>query len=257
MMMMDAPVTPPPDAPAPPTPDAATPDASAPDKPMPDASLQPDGATRDVPGADVGADAPGSDAPRDAMADRGADTGADAMASPCPGAMPPADYDLRCGCAMVGKVLCSGACSVDDTSCVPTGQYFTLSNQFLGDGRVLDTFGGPRPNNATMAMPGNSGSRWKITALGGGHYRLANQFLMDTRALESTPTGDRLFMGDSGMADVQAWRITGAGNGYFRIRSRSFGSERSLDTKPDGANDPVMNRTGDYSGQYWKLTRQP
>jgi hypothetical protein len=180
----------------------------------------------------------------------------DAPPSPCPGGPPPPDYDLPCGCATVGKVLCSGACSVDDKSCVPTGQFYFLSNQFLGDAKVLDTYGGDAPNNAFMNMPCCSGSNWKITATGDGYHRLTNMFLGDGRALETTPDGTRLFMGTAGSAQAQAWKITGAGNGYFRIRSRSLGDGRSLDTKNDAVNDPYMNDTGDFSGQYWKITRQ-
>jgi hypothetical protein len=131
-----------------------------------------------------------------------------------------------------------------------------FTNQFLGDAKVLDTYGGPAPNNAFMNMPGFSGSKWTITANGDGTYRLTNQFLGSERPLEATAEGGRLFMGMGASSSAQAWKITGAGDGYFRIRNQALGDGRSLDTKNDVMNDPFMNSTGDFSGQYWKITRE-
>jgi hypothetical protein len=199
--------------------------------------------------------APADAAPADAQAS--ADTApADTMASPCPGGPAPPDHGLRCGCATLGTVTCAGTCSVDDTSCVPTGQFYMLSNTFLGDGRVLDTYGGGPPNNAFMNTPCCSGSNWKITALGGGYYSLTNMFMLDTYRLEAAADGSRLFLGAAGTAPAQAWLITGAGNGTFRIRNKALGAGKSLDTKTDGNNDPWMRDPGDFSGQYWKITKK-
>jgi hypothetical protein len=184
------------------------------------------------------------------------DTAADAAASPCPGGPAPPGHGLRCGCSSLGTITCAGTCSVDDGSCVPVGEFYLLSNAFLGDGRVLDTYGGAAPNNAYMNVPGYSGSHWKVTPLGDGHHSLTNMFMLDSHRLEAAADGSKLFLGVAGPAATQAWRITGAGNGSFRIRNKALGAGRSLDTRADGNNDPWMGETGDYSGQYWKMTKK-
>jgi hypothetical protein len=154
----------------------------------------------------------------------------------------------------MGTVLCSAACSVDDSSCVPTGEFYVLTNTFLGPGKVLDTYGGDPPNNAFMNDPCCSGRLWRITANPDRTYRLTNMFLGDQRRLETTD-GNTLFMGFAGAAPTQSWRITGAGQGTFRIRNVALGPGRSLDTRNDPTMAPNMAPTGDFSGQYWVITK--
>jgi len=41
---------------------------------------------------------------------------------------------------------------------------------------------------------------------------------------------------------------------YYRMTNSFLKEGRSLDTYSDGKNEPFMGKTGNYSGQYWKLT---
>jgi hypothetical protein len=173
----------------------------------------------------------------------------------CAGATPPLDFDLVCGCNAAGKIRCDGTCSEPDDGCIPSGQWFQFSNMFLGEGRVLDTWGGPPPNGAFMNVPCCSGSAWSIAPAGGTHYRLTNQFLGPERSLEVQPDGARLFMGNTSDASAQLWSIRSVGNGYFRITSKLLGPGRSLDTANDQKNDPHVPVTGNYSGQFWRITK--
>ena len=225
----------------------------------------------DVGSSDVAGDtarAPGSDAPEMTAADTAvdgslADTGAvrsqdPAMPPPpCGQLPPPAHHAQPCGCDGSGQVGCSGACSKDETSCVPAGQWFWLSNMALGDDKVMDTWGGDGPNAAFMNMPCCSGSSWRITALGGGDVRLTNMFLEEPRALESHPDGGLLVMGNNDGRPSQTWKIVGAAPGLFRIHNKLFGVGRSLDVKKDVNNDPFMAPTTSSASQLWKMRKQP
>jgi hypothetical protein len=41
---------------------------------------------------------------------------------------------------------------------------------------------------------------------------------------------------------------------WYRLTNMFLGDGRSLDTYSNGDNDPFMGNTGNYSGQYWKIT---
>src|ERR1700733_4086864 len=41
---------------------------------------------------------------------------------------------------------------------------------------------------------------------------------------------------------------------YDRLTNSYLGYAYSLDTTPDAPNVPVMAKSGDYTGQYWKFT---
>jgi hypothetical protein len=232
--------------------------------PRADAGEEPagDAAALDVRPADAAAMTP--DAPPPADADRAPDTALDRTAdalpdlppSPCPGGPPPLDYNLPCGCMADGKIQCDGTCNKPDSTCVPTGQYYFLTNTFLGESRRLDTYNSATADAFMARTFGTSGQLWVITAVSGG-YRLTNMFLGEGRSLESVPDGAKLFMGTTGTAAAQRWRIRAVGAGLFRIQNAALGDARSLDTPNDTTNDPLMAPTGNYTGQVWKITKAP
>lgn len=43
-------------------------------------------------------------------------------------------------------------------------------------------------------------------------------------------------------------------NLWYRLTNTFLGAGRSLDTYGDGTNAPFMGETGDFSGQFWRLT---
>jgi len=216
-----------------------------------DASSSADGLppTKDAPG-DAAVDAP----PLQVM-----DAGmADLATAACPN--PSMVYNLPCGCAADGKIRCDGTCSTADTACVPTGEFYVLTNLYLTDARRLDTYG-VAPNEVFMATGfGYSGQYWKITPLDKGDYRLTNMFLGPDRSLESPADGKKLFMGQTSDVPAQRWRIRAIGNEagkHFRITNALVGDGRSLDTSTAAPNLPFLNENGNYSGEYWKLTKAP
>jgi hypothetical protein len=199
------------------------------------------------------ADAP----PPDARPPDTASAPPDLPPSPCPNGPAPPGYGLLCGCSGDGKIQCDGKCSKPDDTCIPTGEFYFLSSQFLGDARHLDTYDSPAAEAFMATMPGTSGQFWSIAALGGGTYRLTNMFLGQARSLEASADGSKLFMGTTGDVPAQKWRIRAAGVAQFRLTDSQHGDARSLDTRNDTVNDPFMETTGDFSGQLWKITKAP
>jgi hypothetical protein len=189
------------------------------------------------------------------------DGSADATASADSACLSPAVVGLECGCKGNGKVLCDGTCSQPDAACVPEGQFYFLTNVFLGDSRRLDTYGTTPFAAFSATTLGTTGQFWNITALGDGYYRLTNMFLGAARSLEASADGTKLVMGATTDATAQKWRIRAAGNtasgNRFRITNALVGESRSLDVRTDGANAPFLNTTANYSGEFWKITKAP
>ena len=169
-------------------------------------------------------------------------------------------FGLPCGCAAVGQIKCDGTCSTPDSTCVPSGQFFVLTNLYLGDNRPLDTQN-MSPHVPFMAMSaGGSGQLWRITAVGGDQYRFTNMLLGPDRSLEASADGKRLFMGTSAETAAQRWRLRAIGSQagkHFRITNSLVGDGRSLDASTIAPNDPFLNENGNYSGEYWKFTKSP
>ncbi len=144
----------------------------------------------------------------------------------------------------------------DNPATIDTGFYYRFSNDFLGQGRALDTYSN-RGNQPFMAQTGNfSGQYWKLTPLPNGYYRLTNLFLGDGRALDTYSNGrNRPFMARTSDVSGQYWKLTSLGNGNFRLTNLFLGEGRSLNTHSDGNNEPFMGPTGKFTGQVWKLIK--
>jgi hypothetical protein len=173
-------------------------------------------------------------------------------------ASPPMDYDLPCGCAADGRTQCDGTCSTPDNRCIPTGESYVLTNHANGDNHPLDSLGAPTFAAIMATQPGSSGQRWSITLGSDGYYRLTNMFLGPGRSLEASADGFKIFMGSSTDSAAQKWRIRAFGNEAaknFRLLNALVGDKRSLDAG-QGEN-PYLNHNGNFSGEYWKLTKAP
>ena len=194
--------------------------------------------------------------PADIALDLAADKAPDQAPSPCPGGLPPG-YGLQCGCAGDGKIQCNGSCDKPDDTCIPTGQFYVLTNNFLGETRRLDTYSGGMSTAFMSMQAGASGQFWNIAALGDGNYRLTNMFLGATRSLEASSDGSKVIMGNTGDVPAQKWRIRATSAGVFRFTNGLHGAGRSLDTRNDSVNDPFLTTTANYSGQSWKITKTP
>jgi hypothetical protein len=133
--------------------------------------------------------------------------------------------------------------------------WYRLTNNFLGEGRSLDTYSGDK-NDPFMGETGNFiGQFWKLTPQGDGTYRLTNKFLGEGRSLD-TYSGDKNapFMGETSNFSGQFWKLTPQGDGTYRLTNKFLGEGRSLDTYSGDKNAPFMGETGNFSGQFWKLT---
>ena len=55
----------------------------------------------------------------------------------------------------------------------------------------------------------HSGQRWRLTPVGGGNYRLTNDYLGEGRSLDTYSDGANApFMGQSGEYSGQLWKLT-------------------------------------------------
>jgi hypothetical protein len=52
----------------------------------------------------------------------------------------------------------------------------------------------------------------------------------------------------------ELWHVSSNGDGTFRLTNEYQGAGMSLDVANDGVYEPQMAATGNYSGQYWKIT---
>ena len=138
--------------------------------------------------------------------------------------------------------------------------YYRLTTVWQGTGKSLGV-GGVESNGIAvrlLATADDPGQQWKLTPLPGGHYRLTTRRLGEATSLERL--GDGHVSRDVVLRSPprpDGWRIV-PGGGHYRLLPGGLGDGWSLDIANDGWNDrPVLARTGDYSGQYWNISRVP
>lgn len=141
---------------------------------------------------------------------------------------------------------------------VDPNQWYRLSNSFLGENRVLEV-SLAKDNHSIMSKKRQSpGQFWRLRETGeAGWYRLYNRRVGDRSALGADPDGNGVVM-IALSADTSApgprWQLVPLDDGFYRLTTETLGDGFSLDTYSDGTNAPFMGETGDYSGQFWKLT---
>ena len=152
---------------------------------------------------------------------------------------------------------------------VPPGTFdenadYRLTTVWQGPGKSLGVGPATSIGIVVRLIPtgDDPGQHWRLTPLPGGYYRLTTRRLGDAISLERL--GD-----DRAARDVTlrsspqragpGWRIVAERDGHYRLLPGGLGDAWSLDIANDGrANDqPVLARTGDYSGQYWTISRLP
>ncbi|MEL7145621.1 MAG: hypothetical protein AAFO69_04575 [Bacteroidota bacterium] len=137
--------------------------------------------------------------------------------------------------------------------------YYRLTTQWQGDHRALDIVNDGRNNQPILRNVADvSGQYWRIKKVGEDTYNLYTMWMGPERILRCIPGTDtsRPLLGLSiGSRSNDLWKITPIGNGYFRLVNQSR-PDRSLDVINDGANDKIqLAKTGNYTGQYWKVTK--
>lgn len=148
--------------------------------------------------------------------------------------------------------------STDQETCaveLDPSYYYRLTNDYLGDGRSLDTYA-DRENHPFMAESGGkTGQAWRLTPLGDGYYRLTNKFLGRGRSLDTYSDGrNDPFMAETSDSPGQRWKLTSLCDGHYWLTNQFLGDGRFLDTYSSQENDPFMATTGNKSGQRWRLS---
>lgn len=134
--------------------------------------------------------------------------------------------------------------------------YYRLTNKWQGEGRSLDIVNDGKNNQPVLAKTaGYTGQYWRITEFGPGTYALTTKWQGIDKKLDC-------IQGDNQNRPVLnetensggAWKIIPVGNGYYRITNMWL-NDRSLDVINDGTNNKIqLAKTGNYTGQYWKIT---
>jgi hypothetical protein len=133
------------------------------------------------------------------------------------------------------------------TQQIDANSTYRLSNDFAGPGKALSV----RSGAVVMADLADSPDQlWKIVAMGGGKYRLINVGAGDAKSLDNRKSGDQftVVMGDTGGYTGQAWTLAPQSNGRYRLSNDYAGTGTALDSAS-------MAAAGDFSGQYWTLTK--
>ncbi len=142
------------------------------------------------------------------------------------------------------------------TSAFDTGCFYRFTTLWHGDGLSLDIVNDGEANNTPiLAKTGNySGQLWRLTPDSSGAWRLTTQWRGIGLSLAST-ANNRLLLAQTAAAPEQLWRLKPEANGLYRLTTQAQGDGMSLDILNDRkANDtPIFAKTGDYSGQMWKL----
>ena len=136
--------------------------------------------------------------------------------------------------------------------------WYRLTTQWQGDGKALDILNSGRQNQPVLAQTTNaSGQFWKITWIRDDLYTLHTMWQGDEKLLTCPANysyGRPLLNYSSASSKTSLWKITLLDNGYYRIENSS--ARMSLDIINDGTNNQIkVARKGDFSGQYWKLTK--
>lgn len=141
--------------------------------------------------------------------------------------------------------------SAFDTRC-----FYRFTTMWHGDGLSLDIVNDGEANNTPiLAKTGNySGQLWRLTPDSSGAWRLTTQWRGIGLSLAST-ANNRLLLVQTAAAPEQLWRLKPEADGTYRLTTQAQGDGMSLDILNDGKpnNTPILAKTGNYSGQMWKL----
>jgi hypothetical protein len=149
------------------------------------------------------------------------------------------------GASQQRQYLASDAWQYADPAIQESSLRYRIKNRQSGEGKCLDC------NN--MADQGNfSGQNWQFVRLGGGFYRLLNEY-QPNKALDTFGgSSHQAFMGNLDVDYVgQYWRFVPVGGGWYRMSNLFLSEEFSLQVHPDGS--LWMEKTADSPSQYFKI----
>lgn len=155
------------------------------------------------------------------------------------------------------KPTVSTGISTSSNNVFNENNYYRLTNAWLGEGMSLDLYCKGEVCEPRMSETVNStGQKWKIKNVGNNTYVLSTKGKGESKILEcfSGENQDKPLVKNGSGYSGGAWMITSAGDGYYRI-TNSWLNGKSLDIINDGKNDKIqVAKTGQYSGQFWKIT---
>jgi hypothetical protein len=163
----------------------------------------------------------------------------------------------------VGNRLPNDATSTFTTAFWDPAYYYKVSNEYAGPTKALDTFSDTF--GCFFATTGNfSGQFWYFTpTLTPGYYSMRNQFQGETKALEGADSPAPCFLTGTppgGFFSGQLWKPVAFGGQFptgYRLQNLYLGTAKSLDAPlVSGAQTPIMQATGNFTGQVWYFTRQ-
>lgn len=128
--------------------------------------------------------------------------------------------------------------------------YYYLSNQFLGDNKVMTLDGKNRLVMSTKAA-NNDRQKWRVRENENGWYRLYNKALGADMSVDSGK--DQPNMAKTGDYTGQAWHFTPAGGGWYRLSNDYQGINKVLDTyNAEGNHLFLENKAKNTTGSFWK-----
>lgn len=139
------------------------------------------------------------------------------------------------------------------------GSYYSLKNNFTGDGKCIDIVNDGANNKLTMANCGNyTGQSWSFSPekLSSGEIigqRIRNRFSGEGKCLDivNDGTNNKLIMADCGNFSGQVWNFRNSRS----LINNFTGDKKCLDIVNDGSNNKLnMADCGNYSGQFWSNT---
>lgn len=136
--------------------------------------------------------------------------------------------------------------------------YYRLSTQWQGEGKSLDIINDGKNNQPILANTANvTGQMWKIKKVGTDTYTLSTKWQGASKVLDCIegPNKHRPSLNEESGYSGGAWKITPVGSGYYRITNMWL-SDRSLDIINDDEDNKIrVAKTGNYSGQFWKIVK--
>ena len=135
--------------------------------------------------------------------------------------------------------------------------YYRLTNQWQGENLSLDIVNDGINNQPILAKTAKvSGQYWKIKKVGKDTFTLSTEWQGPHKVLDCVQgeNQNRPILNRATRKSGGAWKIIAVGNDYYRITNLWLGN-LSLDIINDGENNKIqVAKTGEYSGQFWKIT---
>lgn len=139
-------------------------------------------------------------------------------------------------------------------------KFYRLTTMWRGDSVALTSASSSVPENRIL-LAADSGSRaqqWQFVPMGLGLYRIVVSEKGIEQSLDIVNDGrdnNRPTLAATGNYTGQFWKATLQPNGFYRLSTAWRGEGFSLDVINDGVNNRLaLTKSGEFSGQYWRLT---